>query len=435
MNRLLFFLLLPALVSHAKETNRFNLPEKPTAPRFQAAEKSWPETVGEAEICLWQDDKLAALSLGVDDNFPGEVDWWKEQAELYDFQVTWFLVSGRIMKEGRSSNGLWSQYQELHNLGHGVESHTVTHLHVLDPGWGTPEWDYAKARSAKPATGSEAAADSGYGAASPENKSASDSKPEQGAALVRLSAEELAAARLAAADKPATDVSKGIEWEYAISIKQIEENIPGLKVSALAYPGGKNTIYNDRKTAAKYFRVARGATGAPNKANQTDYMSTNAMSSWSFDSANSGNVHTILDPGLYKGIYYRGWAVLFAHGVSANPDLFKRTFEFIKENRGNLWVGLYTDVAKYGQERDTATLRVGPPEPGRLTFTLTDEMDDSYFKYPLTIKMRIPDDWKEISAVQAGKPVGAKVLEHGGGLFALVQAMPDAGPVAVAKNL
>ena len=263
MNRLLFFLLLPALVSHAKETNRFNLPEKPTTPRFQAAEKSWPETVGEAEICLWQDDKLAALSLGVDDNFPGEVDWWKEQAGLYDFKVTWFLVSGRIVKEGRGYGGLWPQYQELHKLGHGVESHTVTHLHVLDPGWGTPEWDYEKARSAKPATGSEAGAESGDGAMASAKKPAVDAKSDKGTPPVRLSAEELAAARLAAADKPATDVAKGIEWEYATSIKQIEDNIPGLNVSALAYPGGKNTIYNDRKIAAKYFRVARGATGAP----------------------------------------------------------------------------------------------------------------------------------------------------------------------------
>lgn len=434
MKRLFLFILLPFFASQAKETKRFNLSEKPTAPRFPVADKTWPKSVGDAEICLWHDDKLAALSLGVDDNFPGEIDWWKEQAGIYDFKVTWFLVSGGIIKEGRGYSGLWSQYQELHKLGHGVESHTVTHLHVLDHGWGTPEWNYAKARSAKPATGSEAGAESGDGTMAPAKKPAADAKPEKGAPPVRLSAEELAAARLAAADKPATDVAKGIEWEYATSIKQIEDNIPGLKVSALAYPGGKNTVYNDRKIVAKYFRVARGATGAPNKANQTDYMSTNAMSSWSFDSANSGNVCTILDPGLYKAIYYRGWAVLFAHGVSANPELFKRTFEFIDANRENLWIGLYTDVAKYGQERDTAELKSGPSTPDKISFTLTDEMDDSYFNFPLTIKVRIPNEWKEVKAMQAGKPINAKVLEHEGALFALVQAVPDAGPVAVVKK-
>ena len=427
--------MLPLLASWAKETNRFNLSEKPTAPRFPVTDKTWPKSVGESEVCLWHDDKLAALSLGVDDNQPGDIDWWKDQAALYDFKVTWFIITGRL--DYSRSTGSWKQYRELSDLGHGVESHSVSHMHVTDPGWGTPAWSYAEAAAAKAANAKAEGMPEDGAPAVPVKPSAEPgrppAKPEQPAA--RPSAESLAAARLAAADKPAIAPPKGVEWEYAHSVEQIEGNIPGKRVGALAYPGGKNTVYNDRNIAAKYFRVARGATGAPNKANQTDYMSTNAMSNWSFDSANSGNVCTILDQSLYKGFYYRGWAVLFTHNIieTMKPRM-KRTFEFIKENCENLWVGLYTDVAKYGQERDTAELKVGPLDPEKLTFVLTDEMDDSYFNIPLTVKMRIPNEWKEVSAVQAGKPVSAKVLEHEGALFALVQAVPDAGPVTVVKK-
>ncbi len=427
------FVLVNATSFAGAETNRFNLPDKPAAPRFKLTDVSWPGKVGEAEICLWHDDKLAALSLGVDDNFPGEIDWWKKQAELYDFKVTWFVITGRIAKEGRSAGGLWSQFQELESLGHGVESHTVTHLHVTDPGWGTPEWSYEKAMAGRgaaiAAAKQSAAMQSDTVAVVPEAPPA-----EEGAPPARQSAESVAAARFAAADKPAIDSAKGVDWEYAQSIAQIDSNLPGKKASALAYPGGKNTVYNDRKIAAKYFRVARGATGAPNMANQIDYMSTNAMSGWNFDSPQGGNPRNILDPNLYRGRYYRGWAILFAHGVSANPALFARTFEFIKENRDKLWVGLFTDVAKYGQERDTATLKVESSDPDKITFQLTDEMDDSYFNYPLTIKVRIPDDWKDAAATQAGKPVAGKVVTHEGSAYALIQAVPDAGLVTVAKK-
>ncbi|MFZ4681143.1 MAG: polysaccharide deacetylase family protein [Terrimicrobiaceae bacterium] len=436
------FLLSGSLLS-AAETARFNLSEKPTAPRFPLTDKKWPQKVGEVDLCLWHDDKLAALSLGVDDNFAGEIDWWKEQAALYDFKVTWFVITGRILKEGRSQGGLWSQFQDLENLGHAVESHTVTHLHVEDPGWGTPEWSLEKANQARGAAlkaGREAAILAGTlkpedGAPSvPAKPAASSEETAEGGMAARPSAESLTAARLAAADKPVTDPAVGVDWEYAQSIAQIESNLPGKKVSALAYPGGKNTVYNDRKIAAKHFRVARGATGAPNMANQTDYISTNALSNWNFDSTQGGNPYNVLDPARYNGRYYRGWIILFAHGVSANPDLFKKTFEFIKENRENLWVGLYSDVAKYGQERDTASLKVESAGPEKITFLLTDEMDDSYFNFPLTVKVRIPDEWKDVGATQADKPVTAKLLEHEGAAYALVQAVPDAGLVTVVKK-
>jgi hypothetical protein len=419
----------------AAETSRFNLSEKPTAPRFEITDKKWPSQIGEADLCLWHDDKLAALSLGVDDNFPGEINWWKEQAAIYDFKVTWFVITGRIVREGASNGGLWSQFEELEKLGHAVESHTVTHLHVTDPGWGTPEWSYEKAQTAKGTTMEakrRAAILAGAVTLPKAAPSAEGEQPvEEAAPAKRPSKEELAAARLAAADKPAIDPVQGVDWEYAQSIVQIESNLPGKKVSALAYPGGKNTVYNDRNLAAKHFRVARAATGAPNMANQTDYISTNALSGWDFESTQGGNPHNILDPNRYRGRYYRGWVVLFAHGVSANPELFAKTFEFIKANREKLWVGLYTDVAKYGQERDTATLKVVSPGPEKITFLLTDEMDDSYFNFPLTVKVRIPNDWTDVNALQAEEPLATRILQHEGAAYALVQAVPDAGLVTL----
>lgn len=386
---------LPA-ISQAKEKNRFNLSEKPEKPRFEVTEKKWPEKVGEADICLWHDDRQAAISLGVDDNFGTEIDWWKEQAANYDFKVTWFVITGRV--DANRATGYWKQFRELNELGHGVESHTVTHLHMEDPGWGTPEWNYAE--SAKAKAGAVPA-------------------PEDAAA--------------AAPAKDPAMVAKGIEWEYAESKVELDKNVEGRTASALAYPGGGNTKYNDRNIAAKVFRVARGAGARPNPANQTDYINTNAMSSWHFGDQTFGwsNVNNILDKSLYRGLYYRGWAVIFAHGVSANPDLFAKTFEYLKQHREDLWIGLFTDVAKYGQERDTAELKVESAGPGKITFLLEDEMDDSYFNYPLTVKVRIPNEWKQVSAIQGGKPAEAKVIEHDGAAYALVQAVPDAGQVSL----
>jgi len=344
------------------EKNRFNLSEEKPKPRFPLTEKIWPAKVGEASICLWAGDKLAALSIGVDDNFAGEIEWWKEMAARYDFKVTWFIITGKV-GVGNSNGGTWEQFRELEQLGHGVESHTVTHIHPEEPGWG------------------------------------------------------------------------GIEWEYQRSKEQIEKNIPGKAVSALAYPGGKNTKLNDRNLVAKYYRVARAARATANPANQIDYMAVNAMSTWNLGGTEHGwsNVRNILDKDLYRGLGYRGWAVIFAHGVAALKDTYMTTFEFIKGNRENLWVGLFADVAAYGQERDTATLKVESVTPDAISFQLSDEMDDSFFRYPLTVKVRIPDEWKSVKSVQGSKELKTERISYDGGTYALVDAVPDAGSVTVTQ--
>lgn len=410
---LLTFGLVTASValSPARETNRFNLPEKPEKPRFELKDVSWPAAVGEASICLWKDDRLAALSLGVDDNFADEIDFWKDQSTRHDFKVTWFVITGRVVEGGRNPMaGTWAQFRDLKALGHGVESHTVTHLHVLDPGWGTPAWSFAEAAGQKKAVLQNA----DYATVKENSAREIDAIPHD----------------------PAPEwITRGIDWEYARSKADLETGVPGLRAGALAYPGGRATKFNDRRVAAKHYRVARGATGAPNRANMIDYLSTNAMSNWGFGEDPKqhpgANVHNVVDPTLYRGAYYRGWLVLFWHSVTARPEILERTVRFIDQYRDRLWIGLYTDVAKYGQERDTAELTVDQVEPERIRFTLSDEMEDAYFDFPLTVKVRIPDAWKQVTAEQAGRPVEVRRVEHAGAAYVLVQAVPDAGQVTL----
>lgn len=352
--------LLPLAPLSVAETNRYALTEKPESPRFEVKDIQWPAEVGQADICLWKDDKLAAVSLGVDDNFGGEIDWWKEKCAEYDIKMTWFVITGRV-DSGQVQWGTWDQYRELHTLGHGVESHTVTHLHAEEPDWG------------------------------------------------------------------------GIEWEYKLSKEHLEQNIPGNKVATLAYPGGKNSGLNDREVAAKFYRTARGTTGTPNAANMIDYYSVNAMSNWNLggEKAIWADLNNVLSPELNAGRHYRGWAFPFCHGMSKIEPKVIETLEWIRTHRDKLWVGLYADVARYGQQRDTATLTMATAGPQGIEFQLTDEMDNEYFNTPLTVKVRIPNEWADVQATQDGQSIAARMLEHEGNKYALVDSVPDAGKTSL----
>ncbi len=337
-----------------------NLADKPAAPRFQLpADRVWPEKPGQADICLWDGDRFAAMSITVDDNWASDHPWWVEQANKHGFRVTWFVITERVGTGGLW--GTWEGFQGLRDKGHQVQSHTVTHLHVDKPDW------------------------------------------------------------------------PGIDGEYRLSAEAIQKNLKDHKVTVLAYPGGKNSGRNDRNVAQKYYIAARGVVGTPNAANRIDYMSTNSIGS--FDRARTDSILFGTSDIAWMGSnkYLRGWLCTHFHGV---PKPEQRTalaeqLAYIKSKEADLWVGLFDEVARYGQQRDTATLTVTENTPQKITFTLTDKMDDTLFDFPLTVKVRLHDEWASASATQGDKPADVKVVEHQGAKFALVKAIPDRGPVTL----
>jgi len=345
----------------AKEPKLNCLTKSPKKPRFAVTDKVWPAEPGQAHLCLWRNDQLAAFSFTIDDNCAPDHPWWLERSKAIGFKITWFVITGRANTGGYW--GTWDQWKRLRAAGHDIQSHTVTHLHPEKPGW------------------------------------------------------------------------QSVNWEYADSIRQIQENMPGHKVLTLAYPGGKLSRINSREIAAKYFIAARGTRGTLNAPNTIDYFNVNATGALHLDDSVRGqwaNVRNLLDKTRYRGRHYRGWGVYLSHGVKApQKQALGKLFEFIRTHRDKFWLGTFTEVARYGQQRDTATLKVTKADPAAVRFTLTDRVDDKLFDYPLTVKVRVKDAWKTVATTQGDKPVEAKVVEHDGGRFALVQAIPDRGQVVL----
>ena len=96
---------------------------------------------------------------------------------------------------------------------------------------------------------------------------------------------------------------------------------------------------------------------------------------------------------------------------------------------------MFRDVAQYGQERDTAKLAVTSTSSEAIHLSLTDDMDDALFDFPLTVKLRLPDAWKGCSATQGGRGIQTRIVDHEGATFALIQAIPDRGEVVLRATL
>ena len=390
----LLALTLPILAENApaaKPHQLFNLSEKPDKPRFALKDRDWPADVGDASICLWKDDALAAFSITIDDNSALDHEWWLEMGKKYGLRMTWFVITGRVAEAGKplkwgvdqvndgvrpSPWGTWEGFRKLFAAGHDIQSHTLTHIHTEFPEW------------------------------------------------------------------------KGIEADYAASQKQIEKNIPGARCLTLAYPGGKDTELNNDAIASKYYIGARGGVGRLNPANQINYMRTfNIGGEPKIGDASPSNKSQDMMTALEKGTgsmadYYRGWCVCTFHdapvelkGVKVREAAEKK-WAMIQEKvqSGQLWMALFREVCQYGQERDTAKLEIREKSASKLIFNLTDEMDDTIFDFPLTVKVRLSPSSKAATATQGGKPVECKVVQHDGANFALVQAVPDHGLVILSAR-
>src|SRR5574344_2448143 len=100
---------------------------KAEKPRFEVKDISWPAKPGDAEVCLWKDDKVAALSLTIDDNCEPDHDWWLEQCKKHGFRVTFFVIAGAIDRNP-GFFGKWSGWRAFASNGCvSVQSHSLNH--------------------------------------------------------------------------------------------------------------------------------------------------------------------------------------------------------------------------------------------------------------------------------------------------------------------
>lgn len=379
-----FHLLADNSLQKRNLPKEFSLSEK----RFTVTDRVWPAKVGDADVCLWADDKMAAVTFALDDGDAPEIKWWLYQMESRGWRMTWHMIVGYADRNFSTNMfGSWADYRGISARGHEVSSHTMNHGHCSDP--------------------------------APPYSCPIDTA--------------LDTAKSSCCD---------INYEYGQAKKEIHDSLGGSQGLTMAYSGhqvyqpyvhaGDTTWYltyaHDPAVAAKYYIACRGVTGRPNIVNRISY--TNTSCGVADDTAWIDRIIK-LDPS--NAYYWRGWNVSMWHNIK-DSNLTIKYFNYINKRETDLWVDTYVNVAKYGEERDTKTLTVTKVTADTILFAVADSMNDTLFDFPLTVKVHIDSTWEGVSAVQGGKAVTASVVEHGGSRYALVKAVPDRGEVVLSKG-
>jgi Secretion system C-terminal sorting domain len=345
--------------------NTFNL-DPAVGTRFTVTDKVWPEVVGDGDVCLWNDDKLAAFTITIDDNNEQDIPFWTSMISEYGFHFSWFVITEADPAYNVQD---WSLYNNLAALGSQIDGHD-------DRNWYT-----------NPAEGETNLSDADY--------------------LARLQA------TVTTID---TEVTSGSN-----------------KCLTYAYPYGEG----NETIARTQFIGIRGTQGILNQSNTVNYLDVNSVSNvhiYGNDTDRDQYILPLLDNvnTLYGTNYYRGWGSTHFHGLDEAGETTTNEFLQYLADKPELWVAGFTEVTQYSQSFATHNLTIDNVSESEIKYTLTDDMLDSAFYFPLTVKIRIDNSWISVTAIQNGEPVDSEIITHNGKKYTLVKTVPDAGQVTIA---
>lgn len=348
-----------------------------TTSRIANTNKQWGTNFGDASICLWKDDKVAAFTITIDDNIETEVEYWKQTLDTYKLTATWFLIT-----EAQT----WADFDNM----------TATNANVKD-------WTkYTSAVSMGHCLG-------GHDDRNWYNTPSTPPNPDSLRYVTRLNATR----------------------------QKIETQLAAQNHRALtyAYPYGEGNV----NYARTQYIALRGTYGVLNSVDKVNYLNVNSVSSGNLVVAIPTYIDPLLDKNakLYNVAYYRGWGSTHFHGLYTDDAKAKAVslLQYIKAREDSLWIAGFTPVAQYAQSRDTHHLTTNVVSPTQVNFTLTDDMSDDMYFYPLTVKIKVANNWASAIATQNGTILNTKLITAGGNKYLLVNAVPDRGEVAVVGTL
>ncbi len=367
----------PDYLKEINQTEKINL-NPTTTSRLATTNKQWGTNFGDVSVCLWKDDKVAAFSITIDDNIESETDFWKGKQASYGFPFTWFLIT---------EAGSWPGFDT---------DATADRFNVKD-------WT-KYAELAKLGNFIDCHDDRNW-----YKTVGSTPNPDSLKYVTRLKATR---------QKVASETGSF-----------------GNKPLTYAYPFGEGNV----NWARTQYIAIRGTTGVLNFADKVNYLDVNSASSPGISAAPATYIDPLLNKvsTLFNVNYYRGWGSTHFHGLYTDDAKTKadNLLQYLFARKDSMWVSGFSAIAQYGQSRDTHHLTVNSINTTEIKFTLTDEMSDALFFYPLTVKIKVGNDWANVTAVQNGVSVSARLISYNGNKYALIDAVPDRGQVTVTAEV
>ncbi|MBN1758158.1 MAG: polysaccharide deacetylase family protein [Chitinispirillaceae bacterium] len=224
--------------------------------------------------------------------------------------------------------------------------------------------------------------------------------------------------------------------ECPTSQATIRQQVPGEPCITIAYPNCN--VPNPQNELKRCYIAGRICNGQIEKKTPSDFYRIGAIMGGSAGTNSASGFNSKANEAASSG----GWLVWCHHGVGNDghgysntaTDALQGNIDFLDQNRNKIWTETFGNVARYIKERDAVSLTVKSSDNQSITVSVTDNLPDSIYNYPLTFRRPLPDGWTKAVVTQNATPVEDTIVTVNGKQYVMFQAVPDSGDVLLSSG-
>jgi peptidoglycan/xylan/chitin deacetylase (PgdA/CDA1 family) len=213
-----------------------------------------------------------------------------------------------------------------------------------------------------------------------------------------------------------------VDFELSQSLRVINTLLKSNDCLTLAYPFG---TYNDSviQITKKYYLAARSVLIGFNSIDNIDRYRLKVK--YYTHDANLKLLNRFVKNSIEKGL----WEIELFHGINGqgyepiNSDLLSSHLDYIKSRESQIWFATVSNVIKYADESKNVKLICDECNDSIYRLRLEDNLNDSIYNQPLSLKIRIPDNWED--DIQLNRAQLIKTFSADGNRFLLFNALPN----------
>jgi len=216
---------------------------------------------------------------------------------------------------------------------------------------------------------------------------------------------------------------------------EINARITGQKCITMAYP---YCVVGNKSICAQYYIAARGGGGYVEPSTPGDFMNISSIICGTEGSVKTSR-HFI--SWANSAVTSKGWCVLLLHGIdndggwsSVPSDTLRAVLDYLKANQDKFWVSTFADVARYIKERNAVSVMELSNQDSSITLQVSDNLDDSIYNYPITLRRPLPPNWQAARILQSNQLVEAQIVEINSTKYMMFDVVPDGGDIFISSS-
>lgn len=217
--------------------------------------------------------------------------------------------------------------------------------------------------------------------------------------------------------------------QMANSQSTIDGQLGSGTCTTIVYP---NCIVPSSETeCGKYYLGGRICNGQVEGSTPSDYFQIGSLICGNQGSYNSTSAFTTA---FQTAKSKKGWAVFLIHeldnGSGYSPlssSILNEVLSYLKTNNSNYWVNTFGNVIRYSKERNAGKISELTNTASSITMTVTDNLDNSLYNYPLSLRRTLPSGWTSVTVTQGSKSTEATVSNG----YIYFSVIPDGGVVTL----